>query len=155
MTGPRIPPLPEEGRDPRTQELLDGLRFRPDEPHLNIFLTLAHHPRLLKRWSAFGGVLLATGTLSGRDREVLILRTAANTGADYEWGVHVAAYAEKAGLGPAQLASLAGGLPEDPCWTDPVDLAVIGAVDAPHTHQDLDEAPWAAQTRWPSLLLRN
>ena len=50
---PRIPPLPVEGRDPRTAELLDGLKaFNGTE--LNIFATLARHPRLLKRWSAFG-----------------------------------------------------------------------------------------------------
>lgn len=53
-----------------------------------LFATLAHHPRLLKRWSAFGGLLLG-GTLPACDWEVLILRTAANTGADYEWGHHL------------------------------------------------------------------
>ena len=36
---------------------------RPDGTELNIFTTLARHPRLMKRWSAFGGVLLYGGTL--------------------------------------------------------------------------------------------
>ena len=70
---PRIPPVPKEGRDPRTEELLASMR-RPGGDDLNIFATLAHHPRLLKRWSAFGGVLLYTGTLGERERELLILR---------------------------------------------------------------------------------
>ena len=51
---------------------LASLRFDPDADDMNLFTTLAHHPRLLKRWSAFGGLLLAGGTLPARDREVLI-----------------------------------------------------------------------------------
>ena len=94
---PRIAPLPPDGREPRTQELLQSLRFDPEAEDLNLFATLAHHPRLLKRWSQFGGLLLAGGTLTPREREVLILRTAANCGADYEWGHHLP-IGEAAGL---------------------------------------------------------
>ena len=71
---PRIPPLPVDGRDPRTEELLAPLR-RPDGTELNIFATLARHPKLFKRWSAFGGMLLYGGMLPARERELLILRT--------------------------------------------------------------------------------
>ena len=85
---PRIPPLPAEGRDPKTAELLDGLKgFNGTE--LNIFATLAHHPRLLKRWSAFGGMLLYGGALPARERELLILRSGYLCQAPYEWGQHV------------------------------------------------------------------
>ena len=42
---------------------------------LNIFATLAHHPKLLKRWLVFGNHVLAKSTLPARDRELLILRT--------------------------------------------------------------------------------
>ena len=80
---PRIPPLPREGRDPRTEELLEPLR-RPDGTELNIFATLAHHPKLLKRWSAFGGVLLYGGSLPARERELLILRAGYLCRAHYE-----------------------------------------------------------------------
>ena len=71
---PRITPLPSDERDPRTEELLAPLR-RPDGTELNIFATLARHPKLFKRWSAFGGTLLYSGTLPARERELLILRT--------------------------------------------------------------------------------
>ena len=104
---PRIPPLPREGRDPRTEDLLAGLR-RPDGSELNIFAALAHHPRLLKRWSAFGGTLLYTGTLSPRERELLILRTALHCGAHYEWGQHVA-IALAAGVSQAEVDRVAAG----------------------------------------------
>src|SRR3954471_18338473 len=89
MSTPRIPPLPREGRDPRTEELLAALRGS-DGSELNIFSTLARHPKLLKRWSAFGGVLLYGGVLPARERELLILRTALHCHAHYEWGQHVA-----------------------------------------------------------------
>jgi hypothetical protein len=47
----RIPPTTLADRDERTEGLLAAMR-RPDGSDLNIFATLAHHPRLLKRWSA-------------------------------------------------------------------------------------------------------
>src|SRR6478736_154630 len=105
MTDPRIAPLPPDQQEPRTRELLDGLRFDPAAEDMNLFTTLARHPRLLKRWSQFGGLLLAGGTLSGRDREILILRTAANCGTDYEWAHHVP-MAEAAGLTTAEIEAM-------------------------------------------------
>ena len=41
-------------------ELLAPMQ-RPDGSELNIFTTLARHPKLLRRWSAFGGTLLYRG----------------------------------------------------------------------------------------------
>ena len=78
---------PPDEQDERTKEVLRSTRFDPDGPDLNIFTTFARHPRLLRRWSQFGGVLL-TGTLDPRDREILVLRTAWNCQAEYEWGQH-------------------------------------------------------------------
>ena len=47
------------------------------------------HPELFRAWLRFGGYLLTSGKLPGRDRELLILRTAANCRSSYEWGQHV------------------------------------------------------------------
>lgn len=132
---PRLAPIATEGRDPRTEHLLESLRFDPDGPDLNLFTTLAHHPRLLKRWSAFGGLLLAGGALPARDREVLILRTAANCGADYEWGHHVA-IGRAVGLTGDEIDALAGADAEE------VDATLVRAADELHADGVISDATW-------------
>ena len=141
MVTPRIPPVPAEDRDERTEELLRSLRRDPDGPDLNIFATLAHHPRLLKRWSAFGGVLLYRGELSARDRELLILRTAANCRADYEWGQH-ALIGVEAGLSADEVAKCAGPL-EDAGWSDE-DAVLLRAADELHESSCIGDTTWSA-----------
>ena len=140
MATPRIPPLPREGRDPRTEELLAALR-RPDGTELNIFATLARHPRLFKRWSAFGGTLLYGGELSPRDRELLILRTAWHCDAHYEWGQHVA-IALAAGLAEDEVERVASG-PEAPGWSDD-DATLLRAADELHAASRISDPTWAA-----------
>lgn len=135
---PRIAPLPPDQRDDRTEELLRSLRFDPDADDMNLFTTLAHHPRLLKRWSAFGGLLLAGGTLPPRDREVLILRTAANTGADYEWGHHLP-LGLAAGLTDEEMAALASFTVTDRA---PHDDLLVRAADELHADSVLSDATW-------------
>ena len=66
---PRIPPLEDAQIDPETLERFGGRV-------LNIFRTLAHHPKLMKRWLVFGNHVLSKSTLSARDREIAILRVA-------------------------------------------------------------------------------
>ena len=137
---PRIPPLPQESRDPRTAELLDGLKaFGGME--LNIFATLAHHPRLLTRWSAFGGVLLYGGALPARERELLILRTGYLCRAPYEWGQHVA-IGRAAGLTDEEIARVAVG-PDAPGWSDD-EAALLRATDELHADSRIRDATWTA-----------
>jgi alkylhydroperoxidase family enzyme len=136
---PRISPLPPDEREPRTAELLQSLKFDPDGDDMNLFATLARHPRLLKRWSQFGGLLLAGGTLSARDREVLILRTAANCGADYEWGHHLP-IGRHAGLSDDEMTALAGS----PADAAAVDADLVAAADELHAANVIGDATWAA-----------
>ncbi len=56
---------------------------------LNIQCMMAHHPALLKAWMPFRNHVIAHSALSARQRELLILRTAHNCKADYEWHHHV------------------------------------------------------------------
>ena len=87
----RIDPLPEDEWGEDVAPILGATPPGTDMPlgRLNIFSTLARNPELFKAWMPFGGYLLTAGTLSGRDRELLILRTALNCGSPYEWGQHV------------------------------------------------------------------
>src|ERR1044072_7653722 len=85
-------------------------------PPLLLFLVMARDRRLFFKF--FNSGLLDRGHLTIRQREIVIDRVTASCGAEYEWGVHVAVYAEKAGLTEVQIASLVGGGPDDACWDD-------------------------------------
>ena len=137
---PRIPPLPREGRDPKTAELLEALSAF-DGVELNIFATLAHHPRLLKRWSDFGGVLLYGGKLPARERELLILRTGYLCQSPYEWGQHVT-IGLASGLTEDEIARVADG-PDAPGWSDAEPL-LLRAADELHEHSTISDETWAA-----------
>jgi alkylhydroperoxidase family enzyme len=137
MAEPRIPPLPPDERDERTAELLNGLMGGGD---MNIFTTLARHPKLLKRWAAFGGTLLAGGDLPAREREILILRTGANCRSEYEWGQHVR-IGKDAGLTDDEIRRVFDGA--DAGWGDD-DRALIVAADELHRDSRISDDTWAA-----------
>jgi alkylhydroperoxidase family enzyme len=136
MAEPRIPPLPADERDERTADLLRGLMGGGE---LNIFSTLARHPKLLKRWSAFGGTLLAGGDLPAREREILILRTGANCRSEYEWGQHVR-IGKDAGLTDDEIRRIFEGA--DAGWGD-ADRVLIVAADELHRDSRLSDDTWA------------
>ena len=137
MAEPRITPLPVDERDERTAELLRGLMGGGD---MNIFTTLARHPRLLKRWAAFGGTLLAGGDLPAREREIVILRTGANCRSDYEWGQHVR-IGKDAGLTDDEIRRIFEG--RDAGWGDN-DRTLIVAADELHADSRISDGTWAA-----------
>jgi 4-carboxymuconolactone decarboxylase len=61
---------------------------------LRIFRTLAVNFDLATRMRPLSAGLLAHGTIEPRERELVILRTTAINGADYEWGVHATFFKE-------------------------------------------------------------
>ena len=65
-------------------------RMNRDGDVLNIFKTLAHHPKLFKRWLVFSNHVLFKSSLPTRDREILILRIGWLCRSEYEWTQHVA-----------------------------------------------------------------
>jgi alkylhydroperoxidase family enzyme len=85
-------------------------RFLPPgmEP-LALFRTQAHNPRVLQRM--FAGNLLDQGTIDLRARELIILRTCARCGSEYEWGVHVALFAQRAALSAGDVEATLGSHP--------------------------------------------
>lgn len=81
---------------------------------LTLFRTFANSVRFLKKGVA--NLLDGESPLSLRQREIVILRVTANLGCEYEWGVHVAAFAKRAELTDVQIAATRGDA-DAPCWT--------------------------------------
>jgi alkylhydroperoxidase family enzyme len=108
---------------------------------LNIFSTLAHHPKLMKRWLVFGNHVLAKSSLADRDRELLILRTGWNCQAPYEWGQHVA-IGRVAGITDDEITRLTKGA-DEPGWADR-EAALLRAADQLHAEQMVDDVTYAA-----------
>jgi alkylhydroperoxidase family enzyme len=143
-SSPRLAPVPRDERPEATEEVLRAMRAAvgdPDGPDLNLFATLAHHPRLLKRWSAFGGTLLFRGELPARDRELLILRTAWNCQVRYEWAHHVP-LAHAAGVDDATVAQVQAG--PDAAGVTTADATLLRAADELHHDQVIGDGTWAA-----------
>ena len=83
---------------PFSKDIADALAriMPPGVPPLVLFTTLARNPRVFQRIMAGG--LLDRGSISLRERELVIDRTTARCGSEYEWGVHIAFFAERANL---------------------------------------------------------
>ena len=109
------------------------------KPPLVLFTTLARDRRLFFKF--FGAGLLDRGHLSIRQREIVIDRVTASCDAEYEWGIHVAVYAEKAGLDDDQIRSLTFGGSDDTCWGDE-DRVLIRLCDSLHNSCTVDDGLW-------------
>ena len=113
----------------------------PGMAPLTLFTTLARDERLFERF--MNASLLDRGHLTLRQREIVIDRVTARSGSEYEWGVHVALFAARAGLGAAEIAATVGGGAGDPVWGAD-EKALVAAVDQLHETADIDEAAWLA-----------
>jgi alkylhydroperoxidase family enzyme len=124
---------------PEIQEQFD--RIMRGAPPLVLFRVMAGQPRA---WEKFrGGGLLDRGPLSLREREIVIDRTCALNGCEYEWGVHVTAFAQAAHLADEQVRATVLGDADAPCWSE-AERAMLAAVDALHHRATLSEAEFAA-----------
>jgi alkylhydroperoxidase family enzyme len=110
-------------------------------PPLVLFTTLARNPRVFQRVMAGG--LLDKGSITLRERELVIDRTTARCGSEYEWGVHIAFFAERAGLTPAEIAAIVNGAPDDPLWS-PREQLILRLVDSLHETNTAHETLWTA-----------
>ncbi len=132
----RIEPLEKPYPAPFEAAMLSLMRGT--DP-LILFTTLAKHDRA---WSKFtGGSLLDRGPLSLRHRELVIDRTTARCGCEYEWGVHITGFAEKAEFDDAQVFAIVHGTADDPVW-ETADSVLVATTDALLDHKKLDDAEW-------------
>lgn len=132
---PVTPPYP-----PELQAVFDKI-MPPGVPPLSLFTTLARVPRVYERFRA--GSLLDRGPVSLRQREIVINRTCARCGCDYEWGVHVAFFAERVELTAEEIYATVHGRSDDPVWNAEESL-LIRLVDELHDTSTLSEPLWTA-----------
>jgi alkylhydroperoxidase family enzyme len=129
--------------EPEAGELLAAM-MPAGVPPIGLFRTFAHNLPMTAAMTGWGGYELGRDlSLTMRDREILIDRTCARCGCEYEWGVHVLFFAERVGLTPEQVTSLTHGSADDACWEQGRDRLLVRAADALHDHADLDDALWA------------
>lgn len=134
---PRIAPL-EPPYAPDIQANFDAIMR--GAPPLVLFRTIAKSGRA---WAKFrGGSLLDRGPLSLRERELVIERTSALTGNEYEWGVHITAFAAAAQLTRDEIAATVHGGSAAPVWSAK-ERALLAATEALHERASLTDAEFA------------
>jgi len=108
---------------------------------LVLFRTMARSPRVFAKM--FAGGLLDKGPLSLRQREIVIDRTTARLGAEYEWGVHVALFAGKVGFGETEIAATVSGSADAACWSAE-EQALLATVDDLVDRRTISAGTWTA-----------
>jgi alkylhydroperoxidase family enzyme len=139
LTTPRIDALPPEDWDAQTRDDLASVGATDPGRVLNIFRTLAHHPKLAKRWMVFANHVLAKNTLPARERELVILRIGWLCRSEYEWAQH-AVIGRREGLRDDELLRIAAG-PDAPGWS-PADRALLRASDELARDAFVSDATW-------------
>jgi len=138
QTAPRIAPL-QPPYPPEIQVQFD--RIMRGAPPLVLFRVMAGHARAWEKFRAGG--LLDRGPLTLKEREIVIDRTCARTGCEYEWGVHIATFAAAARLTDEQVRATVRGDADAACWSA-AEQALIAAVDALHERARLSDAEFKA-----------
>jgi len=135
----RIAPV-ESPYSPPVAEALERIMPKGVEP-LTLFRTLAVNERVFLRVMAGG--LLDRGSISLRERELVIDRTCARCGSEYEWGVHIAFFAERAKLTPAEVEATRGPDPEATPFL-PRERLLLRLVDQLHDTAQVTDDLWQA-----------
>jgi alkylhydroperoxidase family enzyme len=112
----------------------------PGVEPLALFRAIATSERAWRKFSA--GSLLDKGPLGLREREIIIDRTAARCGCDYEWGIHVALFAKRAELNDAQVRDTAADRPDPGLWSES-EIVLLETVDALLERKRLDDREYA------------
>ncbi|MGY8852395.1 MAG: carboxymuconolactone decarboxylase family protein [Pseudomonadales bacterium] len=139
LTEPRINPVEEADWTESQRALLAPQRMRGRIQ--NIFLTLANHEALAKRWMVFANHILHKSKLSARDRELLILRVGWLCQSGYEWGQHVL-IGKKAGISDFEIEAIKVG-PTDPSWSIQ-DALLLTATDELRADAFVTDPTWQA-----------
>jgi alkylhydroperoxidase family enzyme len=130
----------EEPCDPAIARTLERMMGGTGLEPLVLFRTVAHNPHVLDKFRSTGSYLLNFGTIEPIEREIVILRTCARNGSSYEWGVHVAVYAEAVGLTSAQVDATVDGTLD--AWTDR-QVLLVRLADELHETSAMSDELWS------------
>jgi alkylhydroperoxidase family enzyme len=139
-SSPRIQPITDVSDE--VAAILGGGINSPTGTPLNIFGTIAHHPRLLKRFMNYAGLFLNKGLLPAREREIVILRVGWNCQSVYEFGQHTI-IGERVGLTIEEITAVTRDIGEHN-WNDR-DIALLEMSD------DLCADNCVSQHTWEKL----
>ena len=114
---------------------------------IRLFRVFANSMRFLTKKGALN-LLDKESPVSLREREIAILRVTANKDCEYEWGVHVAAFSQAAGLTQEQVVATRKSDHEAGCWTSEESL-LIKCIDELCTHAKIQDETYAQfQEQW-------
>jgi 4-carboxymuconolactone decarboxylase len=135
---PRIPALPIDqlGDDQRRHLGAISPEFTTVP---NVVLTLLRCPDLYEAFLPLATKLLTNSAFTLRQRELVILRTAAVIDSPYEWGQH--AILSRDIFEDDDLRRIVTG-PSAPGWT-PLEAALLAAVDELHVAAGISSGTWA------------
>jgi alkylhydroperoxidase family enzyme len=139
QTAARIAPL-EPPYEPAIARTLQRLMPPGVEP-LKLFRTVAVNHAVLERFRSTGAYLLNFGTVEPADREVVIHRTCALCGCEYEWGVHATVFGRPLGFSDQQLRASVHGDAGDPAWSDRQRL-LVRLADELHRDAGISDGLW-------------
>lgn len=137
---PRIKPLAESEWTAEQQKIMNFFKTRGP---INIYATLANHPKLMESfWIGFGGRYIPSqSTLPPREREILMLRIGWLCRSKYEFGWHTL-FGKGAGLTDEEIKRITEG-PKASGW-DPFDASLLRAVDELYYDAFITDATWNA-----------
>jgi alkylhydroperoxidase family enzyme len=135
----RIAPVPLEELGPLARVVARVVgRATIGEPP-RVFTTLGRHRRLFRSWLPFAGTMLLRTRLPRADVELVVLRTACNCSAPYEWVQHVP-LARRAGLGETVIAAVSAWQENDAL--SPRQRVLLAATDELHTGHVVRDKTW-------------
>ena len=140
---PRVPPLAESEWTNEQRKLIAEQKITG--PVINLYATMLNHPVLYGPRYKFGSYLQRDSLLPPKTRELLIMRTAALTGAEYEWGHHVES-AQQAGFSADEIRRIKSG-PDAQGWSEE-HAAVLRAADELRREAFVSDRTWATLTKY-------
>lgn len=140
---PRVPALSESQWSEEQRKLVAA--HTDTRPLLNLYATMLNHPVLYGPRLKFGSYLQRDSMLPPKTRELLIMRTALLTGAEYEWGHHVEA-AQKAGFSDEEIRRIASG-PDAPGWSEE-HAAALRAADELRREAFVSDRTWTTLAKY-------